>query len=74
MPPPEALSAARTAKAFAAEASRAVCEAAIQVHGGIGITWECSAHLYLRRALMSRQVLGDERYHLLKLADERGAA
>ena len=73
-PPPEALLAARTAKAFAAEASRTVCEAAIQVHGGIGITWECSAHLYLRRALMSRQVLGDERYHLRKLAEERGAA
>lgn len=71
---PEALRAARTAKAFAAEASRTVCEAAIQVHGGIGITWECTAHLYLRRALMSRQVLGDERHHLRKLADERGAA
>jgi alkylation response protein AidB-like acyl-CoA dehydrogenase len=73
-PSPEALRAARTAKAFAAEASRTVCEAAIQVHGGIGITWECSAHLYLRRALMSRQVLGDERHHLRKLADERGVA
>jgi len=73
-PPAEALRAARTAKAFAAEASRTVCEAGIQVHGGIGITWECSAHLYLRRALMSRKVLGDERHHLRKLAGERGAA
>jgi alkylation response protein AidB-like acyl-CoA dehydrogenase len=73
-PAPEALRAARTAKAFAAETSRTVCEAAIQVHGGIGITWECIAHLYLRRALMSRQVLGDERHHLRKLADEREAA
>jgi alkylation response protein AidB-like acyl-CoA dehydrogenase len=73
-PPPEALRAARTAKAFAAEASRTVCEAAIQVHGGIGITWECRAHLYLRRGLMSRNVLGDESHHLRKLADERGVA
>ena len=72
-PPAEALRAARTAKAFAAEAGRTVCEAGIQVHGGIGITWECIEHLYLRRALMSRQVLGDERQQLQALADERRA-
>ncbi len=36
-----------------------VCETAIQVHGGIGNTWECLAHLYLRRALLSIDLLGD---------------
>ena len=35
-----------------------VCETAIQVHGGIGNTWECLAHVYLRRALLSSDVLG----------------
>ncbi len=34
-----------------------VCETAIQVHGGIGNTWECLAHVYLRRALLSSDVL-----------------
>jgi alkylation response protein AidB-like acyl-CoA dehydrogenase len=35
-----------------------VCETAIQVHGGIGNTWECLAHVFLRRALLSGDVLG----------------
>ena len=35
-----------------------VCETAIQVHGGIGNTWECLAHVYLRRALLSSELLG----------------
>jgi alkylation response protein AidB-like acyl-CoA dehydrogenase len=30
-----------------------VCETAIQVHGGIGNTWECLAHVHLRRVLAS---------------------
>jgi alkylation response protein AidB-like acyl-CoA dehydrogenase len=56
--PGQALGAAVTAKAYCARAARAVCEIAIQVHGGIGNTWECLAHLYLRRALLSTDVLG----------------
>ena len=51
--PEEALSAARIAKVYCARATRTVCETAIQVHGGIGNTWECLAHVYLRRALVS---------------------
>ena len=39
-------------------AARSVCETAIQVHGGIGNTWECLAHVFLRRALLSGDVLG----------------
>jgi alkylation response protein AidB-like acyl-CoA dehydrogenase len=35
-----------------------VGETAIQVHGGIGNTWDCLAHVYLRRALLSSEVLG----------------
>jgi alkylation response protein AidB-like acyl-CoA dehydrogenase len=56
--PAEALSAAAVAKAYSARAARAVCETAIQVHGGMGNTWECLAHVYLRRALLSSDVLG----------------
>ena len=49
--PAEAIKAARIAKVYCAHAARTVCETAIQVHGGIGNTWECLAHVYLRRVL-----------------------
>lgn len=49
----EAVHAARIAKVYCARAARTVCETSIQVHGGIGNTWECLAHVYLRRALVS---------------------
>ena len=52
-PAADAVRAARIAKIYAARTGRTVCETAIQVHGGIGNTWECAAHLYLRRALTS---------------------
>lgn len=56
--PDAAVAAAATAKAYCARAARTVCETAIQVHGGIGNTWECLAHVFLRRALLSTDVLG----------------
>jgi alkylation response protein AidB-like acyl-CoA dehydrogenase len=56
--PAESLTAASVAKAYCARAARMVGETAIQVHGGIGNTWDCLAHLYLRRALLSCDVLG----------------
>jgi hypothetical protein len=55
---PDALAAASAAKAYCARAARSVCETAVQVHGGIGNTWECLAHVFLRRALLSSDVLG----------------
>jgi Acyl-CoA dehydrogenase, C-terminal domain len=51
--PGEAIRAGRFAKVYCARAARTVCETTIQVHGGIGNTWECLAHVYLRRALTS---------------------
>ncbi len=56
--PAEALAAAAVAKAYCARSALAVCETVVQVHGGIGNTWECLAHVYLRRALTSIDVLG----------------
>jgi hypothetical protein len=58
LPPSEALVACAAAKAYCARAARSVCETGIQVHGGIGNTWECLAHVYLRRAVLSIDVLG----------------
>lgn len=40
----------------------------IQLHGGMGFTWECDAHLYLKRAELSSRYLGDETIHRETLA------
>jgi hypothetical protein len=56
--PAEALRLARIAKAYCSVAARTVCETAIQVHGGIGNTWECLAHVYLRRVLVATEMFG----------------
>jgi alkylation response protein AidB-like acyl-CoA dehydrogenase len=66
--PVEALHAARVAKSFSSEAALAVTETCIQIHGGMGITWENEAHVFLRRALLDRQTLGDEAAQLSVLA------
>ncbi|BBY05715.1 acyl-CoA dehydrogenase family protein [Mycobacterium noviomagense] len=54
--PAKAIRAARVAKIYCARAARTVCETAVQVHGGIGNTWECLAHVFLRRALTSTEL------------------
>jgi alkylation response protein AidB-like acyl-CoA dehydrogenase len=69
--PDDACGAARVAKAYCARAARTVCETAVQVHGGIGNTWECVVHVYLRRALLSSQWFGDDGEQLHQLQRER---
>jgi alkylation response protein AidB-like acyl-CoA dehydrogenase len=65
----DALAAGAVAKAYAARAARTVCETAIQVHGGIGNTWECLAHVYLRRVLLAADVLGGAGANLARVLD-----
>jgi alkylation response protein AidB-like acyl-CoA dehydrogenase len=72
LPGAEALTAASAAKAYCARAARMVCETAIQVHGGIGNTWECLAHVYLRRALHSTEVLGGVGPNLARVLSAEG--
>ena len=74
LPPPDALAAAATAKAYASRAARIVCETAIQVHGGIGNTWECMAHVHLRRALLSTDVVGGVGPNLDRVLRHAGVA
>jgi alkylation response protein AidB-like acyl-CoA dehydrogenase len=70
--PEDALAASAVAKAYCARAARTVCEIAIQVHGGIGNTWECLAHVYLRRALLSSDVLGGAGPNLARVLAHHG--
>lgn len=51
------------AQAYCSEAFVSVAADNIQVHGGIGFTWEHPAHLYLRRARTDAQIFGDPAWH-----------
>jgi alkylation response protein AidB-like acyl-CoA dehydrogenase len=62
--PDELPLASAAAKATAASALERAAETLIQVHGGIGFTWEHDAHLYWRRAKVDKFLLGDEAEHL----------
>ncbi|HEY6297645.1 MAG TPA: acyl-CoA dehydrogenase family protein [Streptosporangiaceae bacterium] len=55
-------------KAYASEVYSRVAAENIQIHGGIGFTWEHDAHLYLKRAKASELFLGDGSYHRERLA------
>ena len=55
--------AASVAKAYVGDAARKVCGEAIQVHGGIGFTWEYDLHLYVKRAKALEAMYGDADYH-----------
>ena len=50
---------ASVAKAYVGDAARKVCGEAIQVHGGIGFTWEFDLHLYFKRAKYYEPMYGD---------------
>jgi alkylation response protein AidB-like acyl-CoA dehydrogenase len=69
--PEDARAAGRVAKAYCARAARTVCETAVQVHGGMGNTWDCIVHVYLRRALLSAQWFGDDGEQLRQLQRHR---
>lgn len=55
LPASEAVEAGRVAKIYCARSALTICETSIQVHGGIGNTWECLAHVYLRRVLAASE-------------------
>jgi alkylation response protein AidB-like acyl-CoA dehydrogenase len=55
--------AACMAKAYASDAGWRVCTAALQVHGGIGFTWEHDLHFFLKRAKVDALLYGSAREH-----------
>jgi alkylation response protein AidB-like acyl-CoA dehydrogenase len=64
--------AASMAKAYCSDAFLRCAEENIQLHGGIGFTWEHPAHLYFRRAKSSQLLFGDPAYHRELLAKRAG--
>ena len=65
---PEAPLAAAMAKAYASDAARTVASLGLQVHGGIGFTWEHDIHLFLKRAKWGEATLGDAPYQRERVA------
>jgi len=65
---PDAATAVSIAKMYASDAARNVGNRGIQVHGGMGFTWENDVHLYYRRAKSSETMLGDATFHRERIA------
>ena len=63
---------ASLAKAYCSEAYFHTSAENIQIHGGIGFTWEHPAHLYFKRAKSSELLFGDPSYHRELLAQRLG--
>jgi alkylation response protein AidB-like acyl-CoA dehydrogenase len=60
---------AALAKAYCSEAYFHAAADNIQIHGGMGFTWEAACHLYFKRAKASDLFLGDASHHRERLAD-----
>jgi alkylation response protein AidB-like acyl-CoA dehydrogenase len=65
---PDASAAASTAKVWSSDAAKRVMASGLQVHGGIGFTWEHDLHLYMKRSQFDRLSYGDAVYHRERLA------
>jgi alkylation response protein AidB-like acyl-CoA dehydrogenase len=57
------------AKSYVGERSLHILQDCVQIHGGIGLTWEHDLHLYLRRATVDQALYGTPGEHRLRLAD-----
>jgi alkylation response protein AidB-like acyl-CoA dehydrogenase len=65
---PDAVTAVSIAKMYASDAARTVGNRGIQIHGGMGFTWENDIHLYYRRAKASETAFGDASFHRERIA------
>lgn len=66
---PDAPQLVSVAKSFVAERAQWILQDCVQLHGGIGVTWEHDLHLYLRRATSDRALYGTPEDHRRRLAD-----
>ncbi|MCU1448526.1 MAG: acyl-CoA dehydrogenase protein [Acidimicrobiales bacterium] len=64
---PEASMAASVAKVWCSDAARRVLASGLQVHGGVGFTWEHDLHLFLKRSHLDQLAFGDGAYHRERL-------
>ena len=70
--PADALRLARMAKAAASDAAAFASDRSVQLHGGIGFTWECDVHLWFKRQKHTEQLFGNatqQRAHLARILE-----
>jgi len=65
---------ASIAKSYVGEMAGRVVQACVQMHGGIGVTWEHDLHLYLRRVTLYRSMFGTPEEHNLRVYESEKAA
>jgi len=65
---PDATTAVSIAKMYCSDTARTVGNRGIQIHGGMGFTWENDLHLYYRRAKASETAFGDATFHRERIA------
>ena len=63
---------ASVAKSYVGQRATDIIQDCVQMHGGIGVTWEHDIHLYLRRATVNRAMFGTPSEHRRRLADILG--
>jgi alkylation response protein AidB-like acyl-CoA dehydrogenase len=63
---------AALAKAFCSDAYFRCAAQSLQIHGGVGFTWEYDVHLYFKRAKSSEILFGSPAYHRERVAREIG--
>ncbi|MEZ5206355.1 MAG: acyl-CoA dehydrogenase family protein [Acidimicrobiales bacterium] len=66
---PRRAEAAAMAKAFVPEAAVHLTGECIQIHGGMGFTWDCDAHVHYRKAKQDDLLLGGSGIHRARVAD-----
>jgi alkylation response protein AidB-like acyl-CoA dehydrogenase len=71
---PQAGLSASIAKSYVGEMAGRIVQACVQMHGGIGVTWEHDLHLYLRRVTLYRSMFGTPEEHNLRVYEAEKAA
>lgn len=66
----EALQAARMAKSAASDAGAFISDRSVQLHGGIGFTWECDVHIFFKRSMHNQVLYGDGVYQRDRIAEQ----
>ncbi len=66
----QAETAARMAKSAASDAGAFISDRSVQLHGGIGFTWECDVHIFFKRSMHNQALLGDGVHQRKRLADD----
>jgi alkylation response protein AidB-like acyl-CoA dehydrogenase len=64
-----ALEAARMAKSAASDAGAFISDRSVQLHGGLGFTWECDVHIFFKRSMHNQALYGDGVYQRARIAD-----